>query len=71
VPTDITVDDVMRHVGPKCPVEVMNAATQGSESWTMSQWVQYYNSPRNKRDKVRSSISIEIWCGLWIAKWAI
>ncbi|EJD53426.1 Clavaminate synthase-like protein [Auricularia subglabra TFB-10046 SS5] len=56
-----TVDDVVRLMGDDHPVEVIDVATQStSPGWTLSKWAQYFNTPAEKRDKIRNVISLEI-----------
>ncbi|EIN07626.1 jumonji protein [Punctularia strigosozonata HHB-11173 SS5] len=59
--SSFTVSDVASIVGEQTPVEVIDVASQAnSPGWTLGKWAEYYNTPPEKRDKIRNVISLEI-----------
>lgn len=59
-PESTSVRDIASLLGPDTPVEVIDVATQMSFTWTLDDWVSYFEAPVNERERVLNIISLEI-----------
>lgn len=55
-----TVEEVLKCIGEDHPVNVMDVQSQENETWTMSQWNDYFGKPHESRDRIRNVISLEV-----------
>ncbi|KAK9474273.1 Clavaminate synthase, partial [Dipodascopsis tothii] len=61
VPADLTVRAVADLVGPDEKVEVIDVPTQHeAPNWNLRRWAEYYDTPADRRDRVRNVISLEV-----------
>lgn len=61
-PPEMTISDIANIIGPDTPVEVIDVASQSSSkaSWTISEWAEYFSTPREKKKKTLNVISLEV-----------
>lgn len=61
-PADMTIFDVADIIGHDTPVEVIDVASQSSSkaSWTISEWAEYFDTPKEKKKKTLNVISLEV-----------
>ncbi|SPO30741.1 probable JmjC domain-containing histone demethylation protein 1 [Ustilago trichophora] len=61
-PPEMTIFDVADIVGHHTPVEVIDVASQSSSkaSWTISEWAEYFETPKEKKKKTLNVISLEV-----------
>ncbi|KAJ1017748.1 hypothetical protein NDA16_005067 [Ustilago loliicola] len=61
-PSEMTIFDVADVVGHDTPVEVIDVASQSSSktSWTISEWAEYFDTPKEKKKKTLNVISLEV-----------
>ncbi len=61
-PAEMTIFDVADIVGHDTPVEVIDVASQSSSkaSWTISEWAEYFATPKEKKKKTLNVISLEV-----------
>ncbi|KJE91122.1 hypothetical protein CAOG_002306 [Capsaspora owczarzaki ATCC 30864] len=58
-PPSFTVQDVLEHVGSSRKLDVMDVATQKSETMTMGAFAAYFQTPAAQRDRILNLISLE------------
>ncbi|XP_049908967.1 lysine-specific demethylase 2B isoform X3 [Epinephelus moara] len=56
---EITVSEIKGLVGSRRPVDVMDVSTQKGSEMSMAQFVRYYETPEEERDKLFNVISLE------------
>lgn len=61
-PPDMTIFDVADIIGHDTPVEVIDVASQSSSkaSWTIAEWAEYFDTPKEKKKKTLNVISLEV-----------
>ena len=61
-PPDMTIYDIADIIGHDTPVEVIDVASQSSSkaSWTISEWAEYFDTPKEKKKKTLNVISLEV-----------
>ncbi|EST08769.1 Zinc finger, RING/FYVE/PHD-type [Kalmanozyma brasiliensis GHG001] len=61
-PSEMTIFDVADIIGHDTPVEVIDVASQSSSkaSWTISEWAEYFDTPKEKKKKTLNVISLEV-----------
>lgn len=61
-PPEMTIFDVADVIGHDTPVEVIDVASQSSSkvSWTISEWAEYFDTPKEKKKKTLNVISLEV-----------
>lgn len=61
-PPEMSIFDVADIIGHDTPVEVIDVASQSSSkaSWTISEWAEYFNTPKEKKKKTLNVISLEV-----------
>lgn len=61
-PPEMTIFDVADIIGHDTPVEVIDVASQSSSkaSWTISEWAEYFATPKEKKKKTLNVISLEV-----------
>ncbi|SNX87116.1 probable JmjC domain-containing histone demethylation protein 1 [Melanopsichium pennsylvanicum] len=61
-PPKMTIFDVADIIGHDTPVEVIDVASQSSvkSSWTISEWAEYFDTPKEKKKKTLNVISLEV-----------
>lgn len=61
-PPEMTIFDVAGIIGHDTPVEVIDVASQSSSkaSWTISEWAEYFDTPKEKKQKTLNVISLEV-----------
>ncbi|QSL65077.1 hypothetical protein MERGE_002382 [Pneumocystis wakefieldiae] len=61
IPKDLTVQKVLEILGPHEKIEVIDVPLQKEISgWSLGEWVEYYEKPPEKRERIRNVISLEI-----------
>ncbi|XP_073769563.1 lysine (K)-specific demethylase 2Bb isoform X2 [Danio rerio] len=56
---EFTVSEIKGLVGSRRPVDVMDVSTQKGSEMSMAQFVRYYETPEDERDKLFNVISLE------------
>ncbi|CBQ68946.1 conserved hypothetical protein [Sporisorium reilianum SRZ2] len=61
-PPEMTIFDVADIIGHDTPVEVIDVASQSSSkaSWTIAEWAEYFDTPKEKKKKTLNVISLEV-----------
>ncbi|SPO31006.1 probable JmjC domain-containing histone demethylation protein 1 [Ustilago trichophora] len=61
-PPEMSIFDVADIIGHDTPVEVIDVASQSSSkaSWTISEWAEYFDTPKEKKKKTLNVISLEV-----------
>ncbi|TKY88850.1 hypothetical protein EX895_002091 [Sporisorium graminicola] len=61
-PPDMSIFDVANIIGHDTPVEVIDVASQSSSkaSWTIAEWAEYFDTPKEKKKKTLNVISLEV-----------
>ena len=59
-PDTMKIRDIASLLGADAPVEVIDVATQMSFSWTLGDWVRYFETPAHERERVLNIISLEV-----------
>ncbi|SOV09990.1 JmjC domain-containing histone demethylation protein 1 [Ustilago sp. UG-2017a] len=61
-PPEMSILDVADVIGHDTPVQVIDVASQSSSktSWTISEWAEYFDTPKEKRKKTLNVISLEV-----------
>ncbi|WFC99346.1 [histone H3]-dimethyl-L-lysine(36) demethylase [Malassezia yamatoensis] len=60
-PRSTSIRDIAQKVGMETQVEVIDVRTQmSSSSWTLEDWVAYFETPASQREKVLNVISLEV-----------
>ncbi|XP_028318331.1 lysine (K)-specific demethylase 2Bb isoform X2 [Gouania willdenowi] len=57
--SDFSVSEIKGLVGSRRPVDVMDVSTQKGSEMSMAQFVRYYETPEEERDKLFNVISLE------------